>query len=283
MRNFFLDRYASFGKELTGREQAKKALRVNSLKISAKELVSRLKNLGVKLEQFSSDGYFFESKFSVGASIEYLVGLFTMQESSAQIPVSVLKPSSKDTVLDIAAAPGGKTIQMADYMKNKGSIISIDNNKSRCYALENNLERCGVENCVVYCADFLKFDFGRKFKKILLDAPCSGNYANDDKWFDKRDIDGIKRNGELQKKMIGKAIDLLDEGGVLVYATCSREPADNEIVIDWALSNYSIKLMKVGDSGLIEVNGQALNKEIKKCLRVWPDEGQGFFIAKIKK
>lgn len=290
-KTFFLNRYKDLGHELTGAERSGQSIRVNNLKISNAQLVKRLKGLEVDLSKinFLKNGYFInQSPFSLGASIEYLLGLFTLQEAAAQFPVEVLDPSEKDVVLDMTAAPGGKTIQMADYMKNKGVIISVDVKRHRCYALENNIERAGVENTLVYCDDSLKMDFkDQKFDKILLDAPCSGNFANDRSWLSRRDLDGIKKNAEMQKKLLARAVSLLKKDGVLVYATCSLEPEENEMVIDWAIKELGIKLedIKEGSDGLVSVFGEELDPSIKKCCRFWPDTDgtQGFFCAKIKK
>lgn len=291
-KNFFLKRYSELGHSLKGNEKTRKALRVNTLKISSVKLVEKLESLGVRLSEieFVKDGFYIDrSPFSLGASFEYLMGFITMQEAAAQFPVLVLSPEEKDNVLDMCAAPGGKTTQIASFMKNKGVIVAIDKKKDRVYALENNLERSGVKNTVVYCMDVRTFvSEGILFDKILLDAPCSGNFMIDGDWFEKRDLEGIEKSAEMQKELIRKGISLLKKGGVMVYATCSLEPEENELNMQWMLENFDVKLEKIegpGSEGLTEVLGKKLKPEISKCRRFWPDEmkTQGFFIAKIRK
>jgi len=192
--------------------------------------------------------------------------------------------------LDMAAAPGGKTTQMAQYMDNKGVLIALDKEDFRLKALKNNLERLGIANCIVYKKDGQSVsDFGLKFDKILLDAPCSGNFIADKKWFDRKSIRGFKEMTELQKKLLKSAVSVLKDNGTLVYSTCSMEPEDNEIVIDWALKNLPVKLenidLKIGTHAITEFEGQRFDSEIKKCVRIVPylTNTQPFFIVKITK
>jgi 16S rRNA C967 or C1407 C5-methylase (RsmB/RsmF family) len=166
-------------------------------------------------------------------------------------------------------------------MKNKGRIVAIDSNAPRITALKNNLERCGVKNCVVYQKDASHVDdLDVKFDKILLDAPCSGNFVADHGWFDKRSIEDIKRISKDQKSLLRAAVNVLKPDGVLVYSTCSLELEEDEEVIEWAIENLSLKLvstdLKIGDSGI--------TPKTKLCRRFWPEKTatQGFFIAKIQ-
>jgi NOL1/NOP2/sun family putative RNA methylase len=227
-REFFLERYKSLGHRLSGEEKTCSAFRVNTLKIKEKELAESLLDRNVKFRKidFLDYGYeILESPFSLGASFEYLLGYIYLQEPAAQFPSMVLHPSSEDIVLDIAAAPGGKTTQLASYMKNKGILVAVDINRERLYALENHLERMGVINCLVYNSDILQMNFyDQKFTKILLDAPCSGNYVTDSEWFKKRSLEDVERNSILQRKMLGLAISLVESGGSIIYSTCSLEP-----------------------------------------------------------
>jgi 16S rRNA C967 or C1407 C5-methylase (RsmB/RsmF family) len=194
-----------------------------------------------------------------------------------------------EVVLDMCAAPGMKTAQMAASMRNRGAIISVDIKRDRLYALENNLERLGVENCVAYCADATTLNYGDTlFDKILLDAPCSGNYVTDKEWFTKRDIGDVEKNMLEQRLLLEAAVKLLKPGGTLVYTTCSLEPEEDEYNIHWLLENHGVVLREVdgpGSPALTEALGRSLNPEVAKCRRFWPDETgtQGFFIAKVTK
>ena len=288
----FLDRYKAMGHELRGDERTRRAIRVNTLLSSREEVIGKLEARGVKLTPIPwlRDGFHTEGgESSVGASFEYLLGLYAIQEAAAQFPVEVLAPSNGQLVLDMCAAPGGKTAQAAAWMGNGGAIVAVDVKRNRLYALENNLERLGVENCVAYCADAAGLDYGCElFDKILLDAPCSGNFVTDGEWFRKRDIGDVEKNALEQRRLLGAAVRLLKPGGTLVYTTCSLEPEEDEFNAQWLINNHAVRLEEVtgpGSPALIEVLGKTLSPEVARCRRFWPDETktQGFFIAKVVK
>lgn len=288
----FLDRYRAMGHELRGDERTSRAIRINTLLAGREEVVGRLEARGVKLTPIPwlRDGLHVEGgESSAGASFEYLLGLYSIQEAAAQYPVEVLAPASGELVLDMCAAPGGKTTQAAAWMGNRGVVVAVDVRRDRLYALENNIERTGVENCVAYCADAAALDYGGTlFDRILLDAPCSGNFVTDREWFRKRDIGDVEKNAMGQRRLLGAALGLLKQGGALVYTTCSLEPEEDELNVQWLLENHDVKLSEIngpGSPALTEVLGRSLSPEVAKCRRFWPDETgtQGFFVAKVVK
>jgi NOL1/NOP2/sun family putative RNA methylase len=287
-KEFFRKRYEQLGWKL---KQIKlpTTIRINTLKTKAKDIIPRLEKLGVSLEKLpTKNGYKVESKFSLGAITEYLLGYYYIQSEAAQYPVEVLNPKSNDVILDCCAAPGGKTTQIAAQIHNEGTIISYELKPHRVRSLLSNLERCGVKNTTVFQGDMIKAEkLGIKFDKILLDAPCSGNFAQDKNWFEKRDMNGINMSSKIQKKLLKHAIHMLKKDGVLVYSTCSLEPEENELNVQWALEHLPVRLEKVtlpvGQNGLTEIFGQKLDKEISKCKRFWPENTEGFFIAKMVK
>ena len=292
--NIFLERYKELlGDDFKGLQAAKDfhSLRINTLKISEKELIERLENEKVKLEkvEFLDYGYSYQSSFSLGATPEYLMGYYYLQEAASQIPVQILGPKENEIVLDMAAAPGSKTTQIAQYMKNKGKLIAVDSNISRIIALRNNIERCGVTNTIIYQKDarFIK-DFGIQFDKVLLDAPCSGNFITDAEWFGKRTVESINERAELQKELLKAAISVTKKNGLIFYSTCSLEPEENEFIVDWALSK-GVEIfetdLKIGSPGLTEALGKKLNKDVAKTRRFWPHKTntQGFFVALLRK
>jgi NOL1/NOP2/sun family putative RNA methylase len=292
MKSVFLDRYRQLGHELTGDEVPSKSLRVNTLKAESEWLLERLKGLGVSLMNidYLRHGYAIEeSPFSLGASFEYLLGYYNLQEAASQFPVEALDPKPGDAVLDMCAAPGIKTTQLAAHMENQGAVVAVDVDRSRLYALENSLERCGVENCVVYHSDVNELDFGEiRFDKVLLDAPCSGNYVVDGDWFNKRNLEDVERNAERQRGLIETAVGLLKVGGVLSYTTCSLEPEEDELNVQWLLDNFDVELRETegpGSRGLTEVFGEELDDDVGRSMRFWPDEvgTQGFFVAEAVK
>jgi len=288
-KDFFLKRYRQLGEEILP-VKLKTAIRTNTLKISPEELKERLWHRGILIWKipFITNGFFIErSRFSPSAAIEHLQGLFYIQEGASQIAVDILDAKPNESVLDMAASPGGKATQIAAQMQNTGCLVALDIKKIE--ALCNNLERMGVENTIVYNMDALNAsELKMEFDKILLDAPCSGNYVIDNKWFEKRDIDGINGNAERQKLLLKAAVSVLKKNGTLVYSTCSLEPEEDEMVVDWALKNLPLNLEPVnciGSDGLVNVFGRQLNPEIRKTKKLWPQKTgtQGFFIAKFRK
>ena len=175
-REFFQNRYENLGWQLQ-EPNLKQAIRVNNTNAKGKNLIERLEGLGVYLEKipFLQSGYWvLESKVSAGATAEYLLGMYSIQEAAAQIPVSLFSDLKGKKVLDAAAAPGGKTVQLADVMDNTGAIVALDVDKRRLIALSNHLERCHVGNTVVYMLDARQAsNLNVKFDRILVDAPCS--------------------------------------------------------------------------------------------------------------
>ena len=275
--SIFLKRYEQLGQSINPEEIViKKSLRTNTLKIYEKELVVRLNKSGVKIQKipFLSYGYYYESKFSLGSTNEYLQGYYYLQESASQLPAQILNPLPKDIVLDMSAAPGGKTTQLASYMDNKGTIVALDSNIKRLESLRNNIERLGVKNTILYQKDsrFVS-DLNLKFDKILLDAPCSGNFCVEVNWFQQKDLAEIKERTRLQRELLKAAVKVLNNNGVLVYSTCTLEPEENELNINWLLETCKdLKLetidISIGDDGLTNIFGQEINIEIKTSTNI---------------
>ncbi|BBL45641.1 tRNA (cytosine(49)-C(5))-methyltransferase [Nanobdella aerobiophila] len=277
-------------------------LRQNPFKIniSAKEVLSRLKDYGWEIKRipfykygFWIDGY----RRDIGNTVEFQLGYYYPQEAASMIPPIALDPKKDDVILDLAAAPGSKTTQIAMHMENEGLIIANDVDINRIRALGENLQKQGIINTIVTMMDGLKIDrLNIKFDKILLDAPCSGtgairkSYKTLKIWSN----DAINRLSYLQKKLIIKAFDNLKEGGTLVYSTCSVEPLENEFIVDYLLSKREnakiekINIPNLNKSEIIEEYGKYKIEnleDIRNTVRIWPwdNDTEGFYIAKIKK
>jgi NOL1/NOP2/sun family putative RNA methylase len=286
---FFINRYRMLGWEFK-ETTPKQAIRVNTVNVKGFNITERLESLGFKLKKipFLKNGYWIEeSKFSAGATIEYLLGYYSIQEAAAQIPAALFADLEGKTVLDACAAPGGKTVQLADLMENTGVIVALDVNRRRLNALANHLERCRVKNTVVYQLDARKASkLGLKFDRILLDVPCSGNFVTDKQWFKRRTMDDVERNARLQREILAEAAKILEEDGELVYATCSLEPEENEFNIDWAVKKLKLEVTEIkchGEEALTKIFNKQLDNSIRNCRRIWPGETQGFFVCKLKK
>jgi NOL1/NOP2/sun family putative RNA methylase len=287
-KEFFVDRYRQLGWEFAD-VQPRQAIRIN-VSNKGRNLEERLTAVGVELEKipFLETGYWVRSsKVSVGAAAEYLLGLYSIQEAAAQIPATLFSGLRGKMVLDACAAPGGKTVQLADLMRNKGVLVALDVKKQRLAALSNHLERCHVGNAVVYNMDARQVSWLKmKFDRILLDVPCSGNFVGERDWFKRRTLVDVRRNAKLQKAILAEATDCLRDDGEIVYSTCSLEPEENEVNMHWAAKQLDLQIEETncyGQKGLTEVFGTRLDVSVERCRRIWPGETQGFFVCKLKK
>ncbi len=288
-KDFFVNRYLQLGWDFQDAEP-KQAIRINTANAKGKNLEARLHSVGVELEKvpFIETGYWVRSsRVSVGATAEYLLGLYSIQEAAAQIPATLFTALKGKTVLDACAAPGGKTVQLADLMGNTGAVVALDVRKQRLQALANHLERCHVGNTVVYNLDARKASqLNMKFNRILLDVPCSGNFAADPEWFQHRTLQDVERNAGVQREILAEAAKTLSEDGEIVYSTCSLEPEEDELNMDWAIKHLPLQIEAVnshGEKGLTTIFGKQLNPSVERCRRIWPKETQGFFTCKLKR
>lgn len=288
-KEFFVSRYEQLGWKYED-AKPKQAIRVNVMNAKETDVAKRLESLGIKLEKipFLENSYWIhKSEFSVGATSEYLLGLYSIQEAAAQIPATLFTELKDKIVLDACAAPGGKTVQLAGLMQNTGVIIALDVKKQRLTALSNQLERCHVKNTIVYDLDARQVSrLNMNFDCILLDVPCSGNFATDKEWFDRRTIKDVERNAKLQREILTEAYKVLKDYGEIVYSTCSLEPEENELNIDWATKNLNLQVEKIdcyGEKAPTTIFGKQLDSQIENCRRIWPGQTQGFFVCKLKK
>ena len=288
-KEFFISRHSELGWKYKP-VQLKQTIRINTMNTDENELIKRLKARGIELEKipFLSNGYWVtRSKVSVGATTEYLLGMYSIQEAAAQIPATVFTDLRDKIVLDACAAPGGKTVQLADIMNNTGAIIALDVDKRRLTALSNHLERCRVKNVIVYLRDARQAaQLGIQFDCVLLDVPCSGNFAADKQWFKNRRLSDVERNAAVQREILAEAVKVIKPEGEIVYSTCSLEPEENELNIDWAIRNLNLKTEKLdcyGEQSPTEIFGKKLDVSMRNCRRIWPGLTQGFFVCRLKR
>ncbi len=276
----------------------RQAIRVNTLKADVKDVKNRMKKAGwiLKPVKWCSEGFFIthkEGRRDIGNTIEHALGYIFVQDAASMIPPIVLDPRPNELVLDMCAAPGSKATQIAQYMKNKGTLIANDYKGIRISALGINMQRLGITNNVITLMEG-RFFKNMKFDRILVDAPCSGtgtirkSLKTTKQW----SINLLKNLSGIQRQLLRTAFENLKPGGVVVYSTCSCEPMENEAVVSHLLEKYpdasveSIKLKGLNTSKpIIEFNNQKYNPQVKNTLRIWPQDNdtEGFFIAKIKK
>ena len=193
----------------------------------------------------------------VGATPEYLAGHYMLQGASSMMPVMALAPQENDKVLDMCAAPGGKTTYLAALMRNTGCLIANDVNRDRLDSVVGNLHRMGITNAIVCNLDARHISQHIKdFDRILVDAPCSGTgvISKDPAVKTSKDAIDIQRCSTIQRQILLEAIDCLASkskaagggGGYVVYSTCSVLVEENEAVVEYALKHRHVKLVPTG-------------------------------------
>ena len=278
-------------------KENKDSIRVNTIKISRNQLYERLTERGFILKDISDFGFIIEeSNFSVSSTQENLLGYFYIQGVAEMIVSPILSPTKNDFVVDMCAAPGGKTTHLSAIMENQGVVYAFDINKRRLSALKNNISRLGCLNIAVFNLSGEEITkINNRPDKILLDAPCTGSgiMRKDSLRKSLKTTHDIIFLSEIQKKLLKSAIQSLKSGGTLLYTTCSIEPEENEFVVQWALDNFDIKLLKIDadingiplEKGFTEIFGRKLSDEVLLCRRSLPHvhNTNGLFMANITK
>ena len=258
-------------------------LRVNTIKTDKEKVKRKLQEAGIETEDIS----WYEDCLIIKNSREeeirkldiYENGEIYLQSLSSMLPPIILEPKAGENILDMAAAPGGKTTQIAAITQNKTFITACEKNKIRADRLKYNLQKQGVGCVNVMLEDARKLSDFFSFDKILLDAPCSGSGTMSvfDKSFSKELID---RSSKTQEELLIKALKILKSGGEMVYSTCSILEQENEKILQKVLKKYGGEIVQIEPIKEIPL----LPTSIDGVLCVCPTEFyEGFFVAKIKK
>ena len=258
-------------------------------------LVARLRTRGYECEEVSwyPGAYRFPNFLKPGRTLEHLLGIYHVQEEVSLIPSVVLAARSGELILDMCAAPGGKTAQIAVAMASEGTVVANDVRIDRLRALRSNCERLGLLNVAMTGHDGTKYplDDG-PFDAILLDVPCSceGNIRrNIGADYEPQGAFLTGRSG-LQATLLGRAWKMLSPGGRLVYATCTFAPEENEMVLDYSLGDDA-HIQPIHISGLTASPGvttwlgRELRSDCANLLRFWPHSNDtgGFTVALVRK
>ncbi|CCK71972.1 rRNA (cytosine-C5-)-methyltransferase NOP2 KNAG_0I01870 [Huiozyma naganishii CBS 8797] len=276
-------------------------IRTNTLKTRRRDLAQSLVNRGVNLQPIGNwtkvGLQIFDSQVPIGATPEYLAGHYILQAASSFLPVIALDPQENERILDMAAAPGGKTTYISAMMKNTGCVFANDANKNRTKSLIANIHRLGCTNTIVCNYDAREFPkvIGG-FDRILLDAPCSGTgvIGKDQSVKVSRTEKDFIQIPHLQKQLLLSAIDSVDanskKGGIIVYSTCSVAVEEDEAVVDYALRKRpNVKLVEtgllIGKEGFTSFRGKKFHPSVKMTRRYYPHtyNVDGFFVAKFQK
>lgn len=273
----------------------RRSLRVNTLKISVDDFLLQVAPYNWQLTPipWCQEGFWISrddaDSLPLGSTAEHLSGLFYIQEASSMLPVTALFDAAPDArlVMDVAAAPGSKTTQMAARMSNQGAILANEYSASRVKVLHANLSRCGVSNTAMTHFDGRVFGpaLPECFDAILLDAPCSGEGVM------RKDADALRNwSPESTRDIAATQCDLIDSafhalkpGGTLIYSTCTLNQTENQQVVAWLLARYPQAVEIAPLNGLFDGAEQALTPE--GYLHVFPQifDSEGFFVARLRK
>lgn len=270
-------------------------LRVNTLKYDIQSLMKYFKEKNIKFERvpWYTDGLIIKNanEKQIQKLDIYENGYIYLQSLSSMIPPLVLNPKEGEKVLDLTAAPGSKTTELAALMNNKGHILANELDKIRYERLKYNIEAQGTKIIEVINGRGEKIgdNYPETFDKVLLDTPCSGegrfivnSLATYRDWSPKK----VKELSKLQKKLFESAYKALKPNGIMVYSTCTLNEEENELILNWAIKNLNVKLLDIdiqiknAQKGFTENIDQTINKAI----RILPSKDtEGFFVAKLKK
>lgn len=283
--------------DMTG-ERLPDTFRVNTLQCSPEGAVALLEYQGFQLEPLKLFPGCYRPKYEplpIGRSLAFLLGHIYVQEIASMLPPLVLDPKPGEKVLDMTAAPGSKTTQMAAMMGNRGAIVANDVPLKRIKALSYNLDRLGVINTVVIRlrGEQLGKRYFETFDKVLLDPPCSalGTLHKSPevlRWWTPRRTQKLVT---IQRQLLISAIKAVKPEGSIVYSTCTLTPQENEGVISSVLEKYPVQLEPINlpslrvRPGLTEFSSQHFSPELRKAIRLYPFDNntEGFFIAKLRK
>lgn len=270
-------------------------LRVNTLKANIQEIMRYFKEINIKFERVLWYNDALVIKNATEKDLQklelYKEGKIYLQSLPSMVPPIVLAPKPGENVLDLTAAPGGKTTEIAAFMQNEGKVLANELDKLRCERLKYNVELQGAKIVTVNCGRGEKIGTLHKeeFDKVLLDAPCSGegrfsmyNVQSYKTWSTKT----VQELSKLQKKLLKSAYEALKPGGTLVYSTCTINKQENEYILDWAINELGLKLAKIDLEIKDAIPGinEGLNKSINKAIRILPSKNmEGFFVAKFIK
>ena len=274
-------------------EPKKQALRLNPLKGESGRFLE-LCPFSLSKVAWAEEGYYFEDTDRPGKHPYHEAGVYYIQEASAMVPVTFLEVKPGERILDLCAAPGGKSTQIAAAMKGQGILVCNEIHPARAKILSENIERMGVSNAIVvsHAPDELAEHFPGYFDRILVDAPCSGEgmFRKNEDACSEWSPQNVLMCGERQDEILDAAADMLCPGGRLVYSTCTFAPCENEGSISRFLQRHpEFRILPVTKSeGMSEGNpawAEVSAKGIEKTIRLWPHKikGEGHYAAVLQK
>ena len=264
-------------------------LRVNTLKSKISYICSALSENNIEYEKVSWNNEALIIKNANEIDIKeleiYKNGEIYLQSLSSMMPAIILEPKENEDILDMTAAPGGKTTQIAALTNNKANITACEMNTVRADRLKYNVEKQGATSVTVLKEDSRRLNDYFSFDKILLDAPCSGSgtiLLNNERTYKNFSENLVKKTIKSQKDLLKKAIKILKPGHELVYSTCSILKQENENIIKEIIEKGQAEVMPINEEKLKDI--PKLKSNIDGALTVCPNEYyEGFFVVKLRK
>lgn len=274
-------------------------LSVNTLKVSPDQCQRILEDLGIQTQPMAWNPCGLKATGKVdgiGRNWAYQTGLYQTQEEVSLLPAIALDPQPGETVLDLCAAPGGKTAQMAVMMNNTGTLIANDRNYGRLRAVGHMIKRLGLFNIATTALDGTSYPALRDhFDRVLVDAPCGceGTWRKSEKKAVMPNRKASLAMSTIQYRLLEKAMQLTRVGGRIVYSTCTFAPEENEAVVSHLLSEHGdcVKIIPIhipnweSSAGITHWQDDTYHADVKHGMRVWPHQNDsgGFFIALLEK
>ena len=261
------------------------SLRINTIKTTQKEIEDILSKHNIKYEIINDIALIIDDDINKIKELDiYKDGKIYLQSLSSMIPPFIVNPKPQELILDMTAAPGGKTTQMAALSNNQAMITATEKNKIRSDRLKYNIEKQGAKKINILNVDARKLDEYFKFDKILLDAPCSGSGTlniNDDS-INNFNEDLVNRSIKFQTELINEAVKHLNNNGELIYSTCSILKEENEEIIDKVIKEHNLEIIPITELNKEKI--PCLPSTIEGVITICPTNYyEGFFVAKLKK
>lgn len=290
---FFIEKLEKqYGKEISNQiidglfKNKKVTIRINTLKTNKNEILNELKKENINYE-FAN---WYEDALIITNALErdlqnleiYKEGKIYLQSLSSMLPPLFLEPQEGKDILDMCAAPGGKTSEIAALTKNKANITACEMNNIRYERLKYNMEKLGVKNINIMKKDSRILDDFFAFDNILLDAPCSGSGTinfNNENTYKNFSLELVNKTCKLQKNLLNKAIKLLKKGNTMIYSTCSILQEENEDIVQNVLNQNNLEVVPIEVKDI-----PLLPCKINGAICVMPNDFfEGFFVVKLRK
>ncbi len=259
-------------------------LRRNPLKMEREQFEAQMP-FALETVSWAEEGYYYQEAERPGRHPFHEMGLYYIQEPSAMCVVEVADPKPGEYVLDLCAAPGGKSTQIAGRMAGEGLLVCNEIVPNRAKILSQNIERMGIKNAVVlnHSPQELETRFTSFFDRIVVDAPCSGEgmFHKEEAALTEWSPENVEMCAVRQREILACAVSMLRPGGVLVYSTCTFAPAEDEEMVGWLLTEYpDLELLPIDTEKLGISEGN-----VPGTGRIWPhrQRGEGHFVARLKK